>query len=78
MRTLPTDKAVQMYVGSWGEYLDSIGVSWEDEEAYYDDEFEIMYCDRCPDQAVCVIEPEEREDDCHFIRPLESTVRKEE
>jgi len=30
MSILPTDKAVKMYVGSWSEWMESVGVSWED------------------------------------------------
>lgn len=32
MRILPTDKAVKQYVGSWSEWMESVGVSWEDAE----------------------------------------------
>lgn len=37
MSILPSDEAVKNYVGSWAEWMDSIGVSWEDAELeYYD------------------------------------------
>jgi len=29
--SLPSDEAVKKYVGSWGEWMRSVGVSWEDE-----------------------------------------------
>ena len=76
MSGMPSDRAVKRYVGSWAEWMDSVGVSWEDleqmeKEGYDFDEyeFELENCQHCPDQDTCVIEPEEREDECHFIRP---------
>ena len=32
MSIVPSDKAVKLYVGSWGAWLESVGVSWEDKE----------------------------------------------
>ena len=32
MRTIPDRRSIEMYVGSMGEFLDSIGVSWDDAE----------------------------------------------
>lgn len=35
MSILPTDRAVKMYVGSWSEWMESVGVCWEDAEEGY-------------------------------------------
>jgi len=73
MRILPTDRAIKMYVGSWSEWMESVGVSWDDEyDVLYEDEiFELENCQLCPDEDVCTLMPEEREDECHFIRSEE-------
>ena len=42
-----------------------------EEDFSIEDEWEAHYlhnCLRCPDRDLCVIAPEEFEDDCHFIR----------
>jgi hypothetical protein len=41
MSIVPSDKAVKLYVGSWGEWMESVGVSWEDAE-------DIDECEGCP------------------------------
>jgi len=42
MSVLPSDRAVKRYVGSWGEWMESVGVSWEDANQEPDP------CEGCP------------------------------
>lgn len=47
---------------------------WEDEwEGHY-----LHYCLRCPDKDVCVIAPEEFENDCTFMRKCSENRRPQE
>jgi len=57
MSVLPCDEAVKQYVGSWGEWMESVGVSWDDEEEDYGllsivppkcDECSTFDCENCP------------------------------
>lgn len=34
MSGMPSDRAVKRYVGSWAEWMESVGVSWDGERAY--------------------------------------------
>ena len=35
MNNLPCDEAVKQYVGIWSEWVDSVGVSWDDADVDY-------------------------------------------
>lgn len=35
------------------------------------EEWELEHCQFCPDKDVCVLMPEEYEDECHFVRASE-------
>ena len=48
-----------------------------EEAPWWFDDFEEEHCQFCPDKDVCVIEPEEIEDDCRRFRGSASTVREE-
>ena len=41
MSILPSDRDVKRFVGSWAEWMDSVGVSWEDADC-------IDECEGCP------------------------------
>ena len=60
MSGIPNERAVKAYVGSWGEYLDSIRASSED---YYEDNSPCRWCfkDTCYGCEL-VPEPEDRPD----------------
>ncbi len=47
--SLPSDDAVKKYVGSWGEWMRSVGVSWDDatELEYFEDLEEEGICWNC-------------------------------
>lgn len=42
MSIVPRIRDIHMYVGTVSEWMDSVGVSWEDKDA--------IYCDHCPER----------------------------
>lgn len=42
MRIVPRIEDIHKYVGTVSEWMDSVGVSWEDKDAFY--------CDQCPER----------------------------
>jgi len=42
MSIVPRIRDIHMYVGSVSEWMESVGVSWEDKDA--------IYCDHCPER----------------------------
>ena len=42
MSIVPSRCVINMYVGTISEWMESVGVSWEDKDAFY--------CDHCPER----------------------------
>jgi len=42
MNIVPSRRAINMYVGTVSDWMESVGVSWEDKDAFY--------CDHCPER----------------------------
>ena len=63
---LPNDKSIKLYVGSWAEWMESVGVSWEDADVdvyygdcpnYSDEKGTVCECEcfdfKCPQNSKC-------------------------